>query len=71
MIFIVAALELSSEFHLDQVVEELAYVWELKEDVSRSAVREVLLLWESEEKFHYGDLFLLNICQDALFLVLF
>jgi hypothetical protein len=30
-----------------------------------------LLLRESEEKFHYGDLFLLNPGEDALFLVLF
>ena len=71
MIFIVAAKALPSEFHLDQVAEELAYVWELKEDVGRCAVREVLLLRESEEKFHYGDLFLLNPGEDALFLVLF
>lgn len=44
MICIVATLELSSEVHLNEVVEELAYICERKDDVSRSAVGEVLLL---------------------------
>lgn len=71
MIFIITTWQLPSEFHLDQVVKELADVWDLKVDVICATAHEVLLLRKSEEEFHYGYLFLLYTCKGNLLLLLF